>query len=105
MSVIYIDLDVSYKPLTENEDIKIKVIIGDGQSGGYMVFLGQQFIAANKTANIGNKAVVAGNISTIVVTIMDKLTQTNWTSVTLEVKEGNKKTVFGPFQKQVPPFI
>ena len=105
MATIFIELDSEYIPKTEDQNIHVRVILGNGQSGGYVIFLDQELKASNKIANLGNKSDVSGKTTTIVATIMDKLKETNWTSVVVEFLEGTFVTTFGPFEKQVPDHL
>lgn len=105
MSTIFIELDSEYTPKTNDQIITVKVIIGNGQSGGYVIFLDQQLKASNKIAKLGKMADVSGKTTTVVATIMDKLKETNWTSVLVEFSEGETTTSFGPFEKQVPEHL
>jgi hypothetical protein len=105
MSIIYVDLDADYTPKTEDQDINIDVQIGDGQSGAYVIFLGQELKGTNKAANLGIKSNVTGKITTVAVTIIDKLKETNWTSMTVIITEGKDQTSFGPYKKQAPEHL
>ena len=42
MSIIFFDPEAEYIPKTTDQKIRAKVKIGDGQSGGYVIFLGRQ---------------------------------------------------------------
>jgi hypothetical protein len=102
MAVSYIDLNGSYQPKTEDENIEVEVQIGNGQSGSYAIFLGKVLKGANKPAVLGKKADIVDKNTVITVTITDLLEETNWTSMTVTVTEGKHKTEFGPYEKQVP---
>ena len=97
MAVKHVDLDDTYIPRTTNEDIVVDVKIGDGQEGSYAIFLGAEFLAANSPATLGKRADVLGKTTTISVTIVDELQETNWTSITVIVSEGMEITKFGPY--------
>jgi len=101
MAVKHIDLEDKYIPKTNNKDIIVEVEIGDAgdEVGAYSVFLGTEFIEANAPANIGKKADVVGKKTTISVTIPDVLEETNWTSMTVFIKEGSgAPTKFGSYR-------
>jgi len=98
MAVKFVDLDDSYNPKTSTKDIIVDVKIGDGQVGSYSIFLGMQFKSADAPANMGKKKDVSGESTIITVTIVDTLKQTNWTSITVTVTEGETKTVYGPYK-------
>lgn len=100
MAVKHVDLADCYTPVTDNHDIIVKVDIGDGQGGSYSVFLGTKFINANAPANLGKKDAVEGKKTTVSVTIVDTLKETNWTSMTVFVFEGSLTTTFGPYKLQ-----
>ena len=102
MSIINVDLDAEYVPKTEDQDIKVSVEIGDGQCGAYVIFLDKELKGTNAEANIGNKANVVGKRTIVATTIIDTLKETNWTSVTIKIREGNFSQTFGPYKKQAP---
>jgi hypothetical protein len=104
MSVKNVNLPrVSYKPKTANKDVFVEVSIGDAGDvdGSYSVFLGVEFIAANTSAKIGNKANISGKVTTVSVTIVDELEETNWTSMKVLIHEGDETTTFGPYKEKV----
>ena len=100
MAVKHIDLADTYTPKTSDKDIIVIVEIGDGQNGAYAVFLGKKFISANSPANIGKKADVTGKKTTVSVTVIDTLKETNWTSMTVFVSEGDVITTYGPYKAE-----
>lgn len=104
MAVKHVDLEtVSYTPQTSDNDIIVEVQIGDAadEDGSYSVFLGPRFIGANAPANIGKKADVGGKTTVVSVTIVDTLMETNWTSMTVFVREGDGLVTYGPYSEQV----
>ncbi len=104
MAIKHIDLEDKYIPKTKDKDIIVEVLIGDAgdEVGSYSVFLGTDFISSDKPANLGKKENVKGKKTTIVVVVPDVLKQTNWTSMTVSIKEGKgKPTEFGPFRAEV----
>lgn len=100
MAVKHIDLDDCYLPRTATKDVFLDVSIGDGQSGSYAIFLGNEFLITNGQANLGKKADLKGKKTTVSVTIIDELKETNWTSITVFVKEGENTSKFGPYKAQ-----
>ena len=100
MAVKHIDLDDCYNAKTEDKDIVVDVTIGDGQEGSYSIFFANQFIEANAPATIGKKDEVTGKRTTVSVTVVDELQETNWTSMTVWVQEGNHQTKYGPYSAQ-----
>ncbi|MCW3093368.1 MAG: hypothetical protein JWP81_4437 [Ferruginibacter sp.] len=101
MAVKHVDLDDVYLPKTNNNDIIVDVTIGEGQNGAYVIFFETDFISANGPANIGKRANVVGKKTTISVVIVDELEETNLTSMTVMISEGdNNFTEIGPFKAQ-----
>ncbi len=102
MAIVYVDLEDVYTVKSANSDISISVVIGDGQSGGYTIFLAQQLKGTNKPAHLGIKADVIDKKATVTTTVVDVLDETNWTSMTVMIDEGDGRTVYGPYKKLVP---
>ena len=104
MTVIFYDLDdVNFTTVTEDEDITAWAEIGDGQNGAYLIFLGMEFKGENKRTFLGKGAEVKGRKGLVSATITDTLQQTNRTSITVFVQEGNLPfRSFGPYKKEVP---
>lgn len=100
MAVSHVDLDDCYIPITSDQEIFVDVKIGDGQEGSYSIFLGKNLIKSNARANIGKRADVASKKTTVSVTIVDELKETNWTSMTVFFTEGLNETRFGPYKMQ-----
>jgi hypothetical protein len=101
MAITYVDIEDRYfvQP-SDTDDIIISVIIGDGQTGGYLIFLDNQFKAANKNANLKTAHKLLDKRCLIVATVVDMLNQTNWTSVTVQIQNGNNSKVYGPYSKE-----
>lgn len=97
----YLEIEDQYTPIAGNTNIEVSVKIGDGQQGGYLIFLEQILKGANQPAIIGTPASVAGKRTIISATVTDVLDETNWTSVTVTVKQGDVVRVYGPYSKQV----
>lgn len=101
MAVKHVDLDDCYTPETSDQEITVKVEIGEGQEGSYSIFLGTKLIKANGPARLGKKEDIMGKNTIVSVTIVDELRETNWTSITVLVSEENGKTSqFGPYKAQ-----
>ena len=98
MAVKFVDLADTYKPKTSTKDIIVDVTIGDGQVGSYSIFLDREFINSDAPGNIGKKKDVSGKNTIVVVPIVDVLEETNWTSMTVTVTEGEHTTVYGPYK-------
>lgn len=104
MAIKHIDLEDKYVPKTKSKDIIVDVQIGDAgdEVGSFSVFLGIEFINSDEPANLGKKANVAGKKTTIVVVIPDVLKETNWTSMTVFISEGEgEPTKFGPYRSEL----
>lgn len=101
MSTTYVEIDDKYQPIAEDGNIEVSVNIGDGQPGAYLIFLDQDLKGANVPAKIGTPSQVLGKRTIISATITDVLDETNWTSVTITVKQGTTLKTYGPYSKQV----
>ena len=97
MAVHHVDLADRYEPKTQTENIIVSVKIGDGQVGAYSIFLDKELKTSNQDANLGNAGNVGQKDIMVVASIRDTLTQTNWTSMTVFIDEGNNHTKFGPY--------
>jgi hypothetical protein len=100
MAVKHIDLDDCYNVRTANQEIVITVDIGDAQKGSFSIFLGTKFISANEPGRLGKRADVLNKKTTISVTIVDTLKQTNWTSMTVHVHEDGESKKYGPYSAE-----
>lgn len=101
MAVTYVEIEDKYQPKTTNKDIKVHAEIGDGQGGGYLIFLNQKFMGNSVEANLGKANDVNRKWIIISSTVIDKLDETNWTSLTIYITEGDNITVYGPYKKEV----
>ena len=108
MSVINVNLEDNYKCKTDDQVITVSIGIGDGQGGSSTVFLGTDSIDSLDNPNpsdnleqfeLGTKTTVGDQKATIVTVVKDTLAETNWTSVTITLKEGKAVTTFGPYKK------
>jgi hypothetical protein len=102
MAITYVEIEDRYKPKTTDQNISVSVIIGDAGVGAYLIFLDKKLKGANKPANLGKSAAVLRKRTIISATVPDVLDETNWTSITIWVEEGNKRTIYGPYSKEVP---
>lgn len=101
MATSYIEIEGKYKPQTSDQEIFISVEIGDAQTGAYLIFLGTKLKGNNSTANMGKQSDVLGKKSIISATVVDVMEETNWTSLTVRIKEGSNEEVYGPYTKEV----
>ena len=101
MATIYHDAQEIYTLKSELNALTISVEIGDGQSGGYLIFNDTNLVGINKPAEIYKGADCFGNWITIVTVIKDNLTETNWTSMSIFFKEqGEKMAALGPYNRE-----
>ena len=102
MATIYHDAQEIYTLKSELNGLTISVEIGDGQSGGYFIFNDTKLVSSNNPADIYKGADCFGNWITVVTAIKGKLTETNWTSISIIFKEqGEKMVVLGPYNREV----
>lgn len=84
----------NYNLKSENDDIYISVVSGNGQGGSYLILKDQTPIGANQKTFIGKASENTGKTVQIIVTIQDKLKETNWTGVHLIITEGEDSKVY-----------
>lgn len=101
MAITYVEIEDRYQIQTQNENITVEVTIGDAGVGAYVIFLDKVLKASNTIANLGKASEVIGKRTIISATVPDVLDETNWTSITVFVKEGNLSKTYGPYSKQV----
>lgn len=103
MASFFVDIDETYTAADSSRVISLDISIGDGQDGGYLVFLNNKFIGANRECALGKGADIKGQKSLTSVTITDELQETNWTSCTLNIYEDSTLIKsLGPYKKLVP---
>ena len=96
--------NVKYIPRTDDKHVVVAVSVGDAadESSSYNVYRGLDFIARDEDADVGVKAEITGKVTRVSVTIVDLLRESNWTSFTVFIKEGNLPVVsYGPYSEQV----
>jgi hypothetical protein len=102
MATIYHDAEEQFILVNGDNDIDIKVSTGNGQGGGVIVFFENTLIQEkNNKYAIDHKSKFDKWI-TIVVVIKDKLTQTNWTNVTIDIKESGLEGKSYKYSREVP---
>jgi hypothetical protein len=95
------EINETFTLKSQANSITISVKTGNGQGGSYFIYNGYGRIGVNKTGKI-EKGSNCSETLTVVVVIVDKLTDTNWTSATVIIKEENEPTItFGPYQQEV----
>lgn len=100
MAITYVEIEDRYAVKTSKEPVEISAIIGDAQPGAYLTFLDKKLKSANKPAKLGKKSEITGKRVLVSATVVDERDETNWTSVTIEVKEGKSVTTYGPYSKE-----
>lgn len=106
MAVTYVDIQDRYFINSSNkDDVVINVTIGDGQTGGYVIFQDITLKSANRSANFKAANKLDGVRCLVSATIVDMLNQTNWTSVTVEVQNGGRVQTYGPYSKEAPAHL
>jgi hypothetical protein len=101
MAVQYVDLDALYNLDNNNDDVEVKVIVGDGQPNySINVFLDQSLLGSGPNINLGPASELRGKRLMIVVVVQDRLEVTNWTSFTAWIRQGRKETQYGPYSKE-----
>jgi hypothetical protein len=101
MAVTFVEIEDRYQPKTKTLPLEAQVVIGDGQHGAYLIFLDQELKGNNASAVLGNATAVKDKRTIVSATVVDTLEETNWTSITVIIKEGENETVYGPYSKEV----
>lgn len=81
----------------DTTNVIVRVIIGNGQTGGYLIYFDGTQVAFNKDANLNAANKLAGKQCIITADVNDLRDETNWTSVTVELQNGTTKKVYGPY--------
>jgi hypothetical protein len=106
MALVHFEAEDRYEVGANKSMITVFAEFGDGQpGGGYVVFLNQELKGVNEESRMGNPAQVKGKWMIVSATIIDKLEETNWTSLIVTVKQGNNSRTYGPYSKQVPAHL
>ena len=92
MAIYNYEKEAKYNLKSNNEDVFISIISGNGQGGSYLILKDMKFIGANETISVGNANELKNTAIQILVTIQDKLIETNWTGVIVIISEGAEKT-------------
>ena len=83
-----------YTLKSKNSTISVSVISGNGQGGSYFVLKDFEIIGANETVIVGKADEFDNNSIQVMVTIQDKLIETNWTGVIVIISEGKNDTIY-----------
>lgn len=101
MATQYYNRDEKYQSKNDNNSISLSVVSGNGQGGSYIVFLGSKFLGANESVPLGTGGECKNQNLQIVVTIQDKLTETNWTGVIVILSENGTNTQYS-YAEELP---
>lgn len=102
MATIYHDAQDIYKLKSELNSLTISVESGEEEGAGYFIFNDAKLVGPNKPGQIYKGADCVDNWITVVAVIKDKLTETNWTSLSISFKEeGERQVTFGPYKREV----
>ena len=101
MALYNYNKEENYKLKTKDGEMYISIISGNGQGGSYLILKDQTPIGANQKTFIGKASENVGKTIQIIVTIQDKLKQTNWTGVHLIVNEGDESNVYS-YAEELP---
>ncbi|MCV9385855.1 hypothetical protein [Reichenbachiella ulvae] len=97
----YVDIEDQVQ-LPDHGVIRAKLTIGNGQTGGHSVFLGNNLLGQDSEVEIGEAAGLKGKQLIATCTVVDTNADTNWTSFTLLLKQGGDDLkTFGPYSKKV----
>ena len=102
MATTYYDAEDCYTVTADSYPLEVDVRIGEGQGGGYLIFNGTKLIGANTKAAL--QSIDSSDLwLTVAATVKDKLKETNWTSVTVYLKDASKSkpVAFGPYKREV----
>lgn len=87
MATIYHEAEEQFTLQKESNNLELQVTTGNGQGGGIVTFFENELLTeVNGKYEITNNSKI-GKWLTVIVAIKDKLTQTNWTNVTISLKE------------------
>jgi hypothetical protein len=99
---VHEDHDAVYVPLQQEVPVMVSVQVGDGQVGSYTVFVDGEPKSYNQPISVGTGAGMRDQKTMVITTVRDTLRETNWTSITIIVEEGEDVTVIGPYKREVP---
>lgn len=84
----------NYQLQSENDNMYVSIVSGNGQGGSYFILKDKKIISANETAFIGKANDNVNKTIQVLVAIQDKQVKTNWTGVLVVITEGSQKTVY-----------
>ncbi len=98
MAIIESDYSDTYQCKTTDQPLVVKVTAGDGQIPNILVLLDDDI---KDPPILGTKDDVAGKTAFIQVTVTGSVGETTWTSVTIDIVEGQNDTKYGPYKRQL----
>ncbi len=102
MANTYVDIEDKYDLKTATENVTVSALIGNAQPGAYSIFLDSELKSQNSPALLGSANLIKGKTIIISCIVQDTRTETNWTSLTVGITEGNSdQKSYGPYSKQV----
>ena len=105
MATAYYDADDFYFVKSSTNQIRLSVGLGQEMNGGYLIFHGDQLIAANADGFLKQQNFIDDWL-TVSVIMKDKPDNRNWASVILTLQEDSQiPKTFGPFRKEMEKSI
>ena len=101
MAIYNYKKEETYQLKSKKDETTVAVVSGNGQDGSYMVLKDFEFMGANETVSIGKADTLENSQIQVLVTIQDKLAQTNWTGVIVIVSEGGQNTFYN-YAEELP---
>ncbi|MFC4477342.1 hypothetical protein [Flavobacterium chungangensis] len=101
MAVYNYKKEESYQLKSANSKIYVSVISGNGQGGSYFILKDLEFVGANEKVLVGTAKQLEEKSIQALVTIQDKLIQTNWTAVMVIISEGEANTFYN-YAEELP---
>jgi hypothetical protein len=99
MAMYTYDETEEYKLKSATKDIYVSVVSGNGQGGSFIILKDLKPIGANEKTLIGKASSNDGKTVQVIVTIQDKLEQTNWTGAHVIISEGDENTIYSYAQE------
>ena len=101
MAVKYKDIAGNDYSVQDQNDVHVETKVGDGQPVySISVFLDKENKGMSENVKLGKPSEVRNKLITIVVVVQDRLAETNWTSFTSWLVQGNSKIIYGPYSEE-----
>jgi hypothetical protein len=101
MGNTYYNEQEQYQLNSQDDTITIHVSTGNGMESTYKIYKNGSKIATNSTGNAGIASTCNGSEIKVIAVIDDTVSQTNWTNVKIDVKEGNQTKTYS-YQNDLP---